>query len=300
MKKAVITGASCALGRQIVQSLQGQGWDTVSVVRRRGTNEIRGEILELDMTDYGTLADRLGSFDCLVHLAWNGTRGSARMDRPQQQRNMQCGILAVSSAIDAGCKRVVIAGSQAEYGPHDNIISEEDECYPDSEYGKAKLGQFHKTAELCEAAGVEYCEPRFFSLYGPDDYPESMIMSTLKKMLSGAPCELTQGVQMWDYLYYSDAVDALYRLCTGSCRSGAYNVGSGDSRQLLSYIEEMARITDTKSELLFGAIPYPSTGIVSICPDISKLRRELDWRPQVTFDEGIRRLIDFIRAAESK
>ncbi len=75
--------------------------------------------------------------------------------------------------------------------------------------------------------------------------------------------------------------------CVEACPNGVYNFGSGDVRQLREYVLEMARITKTGSELLFGAIPYPPTGMVSLWPDISKLKRELHWTPSYSFEAGI-------------
>ena len=121
-----------------------------------------------------------------------------------------------------------------------------------------------------------------------------MIMSMLRSMLENKPCELTQGIQMWDFLYIDDAIEALYRLCTQGCPNGVYNFGSGDVRQLKDYVLEMAQITHTESELRFGVIPYPKTGMVSLWPDVSKLEKELGWHGSRTFADGIRIIIDRI------
>ena len=103
---------------------------------------------------------------------------------------------------------------------------------------------------------------------------------------------------MWDFLYIDDAIEALYRLCTQECPNGVYNFGSGDVRQLKDYVLEMAQITHTESELRFGVIPYPKTGMVSQLkltePDVSKLEKELGWHGSRTFADGIRIIIDRI------
>lgn len=289
MKKMLLTGATSLIGRNLIP-LARDAWEITAVVRP-GTAADRipdgVRLLELDMADYARLGELAGPCDCLVHLAWNGTRGAQRMDVSRQTENLRCSLAGLRSMLQVGCKRVVTAGSQAEYGPHTEQISEETPCSPNTEYGKAKLAFYQKTAELCQTAGVEYREPRFFSLYGPGDYDGTMVISILRDMLANRPCRLTQGVQNWDFLYLDDATSALYRLCTCACPNGVYNFGSGDVRQLKDYVLEMARITETGSELQFGAIPYPPTGMVSLWPDISKLKRELDWTPAYSFEDGI-------------
>lgn len=287
--KIVVTGANSFIGENLCKRLQSEKHDVVAVARKEIALNIPN--IKMPLNEYSCIGDITGPCDCFVHLAWNGTRGSTRMDQALQEQNCEYSLQGVRSMIAAGCKCIVTAGSQAEYGPHNEQINENSECHPNTEYGKAKLKFYNETAKLCESAGVKYREPRFFSLYGPDDYEGTMIMSMLRSMLEKKPCELTQGIQMWDFLYIDDAIEALYRLCTQECPNGVYNFGSGDVRQLKDYVLEMARITRTESELRFGAVPYPKTGMVSLWPDVSKLEKELGWHAEKTFSMGIKSII---------
>lgn len=294
--KIVITGANSFIGKKLAKRIEKLGWETVLVVRK-GRNSNAGKnfrIIELPMEEYGRLGSLAGPCDCFVHLAWNGTRGESRMDAAQQRKNVEYSLRGVRSMFSAGCGRIISAGSQAEYGPHSGQISEESGCRPNTEYGKAKLSFYERLAALCTQNGVAYKEPRFFSLYGPGDFSGTMILSILQDMLANRPCRLSECKQMWDYLYIDDAIDGLIRLCKDPCLDGVYNFGSGDARPLREYVEDMARLTQTKSELLYGAVPYPPTGMVSIWPDVSKLKRELHWEPKVSFEEGIRSILKSI------
>ena len=287
--KIVVTGANSFIGENLCKRLQSEKHDVVAVARKEIALNIPN--IQMPLNEYSCIGDITGPCDCFVHLAWNGTRGSTRMDQAMQEQNCEYSLQGVRSMIAAGCKCIVTAGSQAEYGPHNEQINENSECHPNTEYGKAKLKFYNETAKLCESAGVKYREPRFFSLYGPDDYEGTMIMSMLRSMLENKPCELTQGIQMWDFLYIDDAIEALYRLCTQECPNGVYNFGSGDVRQLKDYVLEMAQITHTESELRFVVIPYPKTGMVSLWPDVSKLEKELGWHAEKTFSMGIKSII---------
>ena len=296
--KIVITGANSFIGRRLAKETEKYGWETVLVMRpehAQGESVPNGRILSLCMEGYARLGELAGPCDCFVHLAWNGTRGDSRMDVARQKANLEYSLQGVRSMLATGCGRVVTAGSQAEYGPHKERISEESSCTPNTEYGKAKLEFFRKTAALCAETGTVCIEPRFFSLYGPGDFSGTMIISILQDMLAGRPCKLTEGIQMWDFLHIDDAVNALTALCYASCPDGVYNFGSGDVRRLRDYVEEMASITQTKSSLLFGAVPYPKTGMVSLWPDVSKLKRELHWKPRIAFADGIRSILDTMK-----
>ena len=299
--RLVITGANSFIGKRLAKKAAEQGDELLLIMRPGHKGEklpLGAQCLFLDFQEYSRLGELAGRCDCFVHLAWNGTRGEQRMDAARQHDNVRYSLEAVRSMLDAGCRRIITAGSQAEYGPHTGQITEESDCHPNTEYGKAKLTFYQEVSALCRCTGAECREPRFFSLYGPDDYKGTMIISTLRNMLRGHPCELTLGLQNWDFLYIEDAVEALYRLCTWNCPDGIYNFGSGDTRQLKDYILEMAQITGTDSELRFGSIPYPPTGMVSLSPNVSKLCRELKWAPKTAFAQGIGHVLEALNETE--
>lgn len=75
-------------------------------------------------------------------------------------------------------------------------------------------------------------EPRFYSLYGPKDFGGALINSTLKKMVDNKFCDLTECVQLWDFLYIDDAIDGLTRLIENGVADGVYNFVSGYSAPL--------------------------------------------------------------------
>lgn len=60
---------------------------------------------------------------------------------------------------------------------------------------------------------------------------------------------------------------------------------------LREYVENIARLTKIRSELLYGAVAYPPTGMVSTLSDVPKLKRERNWEPNVPFGEGIHSIL---------
>lgn len=292
--RVVITGANSFIGKRLQQRFLDKGWTVISVTRKIPNHLDSGvEFVTATMSDYKKLGELVGECDCLVHLAWNGTRGADRMDIQKQSENIAYSLDAVRSMLAAGCKKIITAGSQAEYGPHAECISEESSCCPNTEYGKAKLKFYDEASHLCQSYNAVCIEPRFFSLYGPEDYKDTMIISTLQKLLKKEECPLTQGIQMWDYLHVDDACDALAALCMGELiPGGVYNFGSGDVRPLKDYILEMDKICGGNGKLRFGAVPYPQTGMVSLWPDVSKLKNTLGWEPKISFEDGIRSILN--------
>lgn len=298
MKKILITGATSFIGVELIKQAVARGWQTIAVVRENSEkasllkNISNCTVCEININEYGRLGNIAGKADVFVHLAWNGTRGADRLDEAKQKSNYKYSMDAIKSALDAGIKKIILAGSQAEYGNCSGIISEATECNPNTAYGVYKLKLFNDASALCKTYGAHLKEPRFFSLYGIGDYENTLVISMLKKMLANEACDLTQCIQMWDFLYLPDAVGAVLDLCDKDCADGAYNFGSGDTRQLKEYVEEMKRITSSNSVLNYGAVPYPATGMVSIMPDISKLKKEIGWGASTSFEWGIRDILD--------
>lgn len=296
----LITGATSMIGLALEKELLERGHEIVAVARRE-SDELKAlarqgcvQTILCEMCDYKSLSSFVAEpVDVAVLLAWNGTRGQARNDVELHRQNTEYNLSLLPELFKLKCKKVITAGSQAEYGPHSERITENSECRPNTEYGKAKLAFYKKAEELCAEHGVICIEPRFFSLYGPNDYKDTLVSSTLRKMIAEEECQLTQGVQMWDYLYIDDACDALATLCERKdIPCGVYNFGSGDVRTLKDYILEMNEITGGNGILSFGAIPYPSTGMVSLWPDVSKLKEAINWTPKVKFGEGIKSILN--------
>jgi nucleoside-diphosphate-sugar epimerase len=309
--KILLTGATSFIGLRLTERLISGGNEVAAVIRPNSPNRSRVEnifshypeknliILESDMKHYSELPRIIEkeSFypDFVVALSWNGTRGSDRNDYGMQRKNYLANMELLRSANAMGCSGFMTAGSQAEYGPGRLNVSEKDECRPNTEYGKWKLKLYEDASVFCKENGMRLIEPRLFSIYGEGDYEGTLIYTALRKMLEGEDCHFTESTQMWDYLYIDDLVEGLFSLIDGNAPSGAYNMGYGSPRPLKEFILEMARITDTKSKLNFGTVPYPATGPVDVSPDISKIRNTTGWYPKVTFSEGIRRIIGSMR-----
>lgn len=287
----LITGATGFIGRKLVDLAVARNWQVTAVVRDKSAlHANKVNTLVADISEYSQLGKSVGSVDCMVHLAWNGVRGEKRLDNSLQRSNYEYSMKAIRSMVDAGCKKIILAGSQAEYGVCAGEILESTPCKPNTAYGYYKLKLYEDAMALCRQNGMKVKDARFFSLYGPGDYEKTAVMQCVRNMLMGKPCELTVCTQMWDYLYVDDAVRAVLSLCVSDCQDGAYNVASGDCRPLSLYIEEMKKVLNSNSELRYGAVPNTKAGPISICPSIKKITDATGWKPTVSFSEGVKQV----------
>lgn len=302
MEKIIITGATSFIGRHLVEELL-QNYKVIAIVRPNSEKmqflpkSDRLTIIQLDMNEYDKISEIIKEQgDIFVHLAWEGTRGESRNNEKIQRDNLENSLNALKCAVELNVKTFISAGSQAEYGPwiKEYTLSEEEKAYPNTEYGKFKLLFYQKAEKFCKEKNIKFVEPRFFSLYGPGDFDGTMIISTLKKMVKGEECNFTEAMQKWDFLYIDDAISGLRILMNPSVPGGIYNFGYGEDFPLKSYIERMHQMTGKKSQLNFGVVPYPKTGIVNVAPCVKKLK-QLGWKPKIDFKMGIAKVLDALK-----
>ena len=303
--KYVITGPTGAIGHALIGLLLSNG-DEVLAICHRGSKRIKTlpedenlKILELNLDEYcdfDKISRDFDDFDVFYHFAWNGTVGNSRNDADLQMKNISYSLDAVKLAYHLGCNTFIGAGSQAEYGRVDGFLNADTPAFPENGYGIAKLCAGQLTRLLCEQKGIKHIWTRILSIYGPFDGENSMIISSLKKMLSNQEVNFTKCEQKWDYLYSYDAARALLLLSDKGINGKTYVLGSGNCKELKCYIDEMLRECDSDSIANFGAIPYSDKQVMHLCADINELTKDTGFIPEVDFKDGIKNTVDYVKS----
>jgi len=300
MKNVVVTGATSFIGVHIIKEYLKNNCAVIAVVRpnskkldRLPKNNLL-TVLEIGMEKIERLIEKIEikKIDIFYHLAWDGVRVPYRDDAILQNENYNCAVNTMNVAKLLGCDTFIGAGSQAEYGKCVGKISENYPAKPVTEYGKAKLKTYHALRKIAKENSIKFIWARIFSVYGIYDYKETLVMSTLCKMIRDESIQLTQCVQSWDFIYVEDLARAMYLIENTSCMEGIYNIASGKSRQLKEFVIDMKNICKSKSELQFGAIPYNDEGIAGFEPRVDKLKQNIEWSCNVNFKEGINRILE--------
>lgn len=222
MKRAVITGATGAIGMALINELI-QNNIEVLVICREGSNRNNRipkhplvSVINCSLEALGNIQNSTSKkYDVFYHFAWNGTFGSSRNDMYLQNQNVKYALDAVNAAHIFGCHTFIGAGSQAEYGRVEGMLKAITPAFPENGYGIAKLCAGQMTREAAHQLGMKHIWTRILSVYGPYDGDKTMIMSTIDKLKTGITPQFTKGEQMWDYLYSGDAGRA-FRLI-GEC-----------------------------------------------------------------------------------
>lgn len=302
IKRVIITGATGALGTALVKELIENNIEVLVICRegsKRNGNIPESPIVQkiyCDLDDLATLRNDTGKeYDVFYHFAWNGTINPYRNDMHLQNQNVKYALDAVDCAKRFGCKKFVGAGSQAEYGRFEGILESSTPCFPENGYGIAKLCAGQMTREHAHQIGLEHVWVRILSLYGPNDGAQSMVMSTINKLLNGEIPQFTKGEQLWDYLYSGDAARAFYLLGDKGIDGKTYVLGSGQAKPLAEYIKIIRNAVNPGAEFVLGTIPYSPKQVMHLQADISVLKKDTGFEPVIDFEEGIKQIIMIIK-----
>lgn len=300
-KSYIITGATSMIGISLCQYISSLNGNMVYAVCREGSTGLNKlpandqiKVIFSDLKNISNIANKFGHADVFINLAWTNTDHEGRNDAILQGINVDYAKEAIRIAALNGCKLFVEAGSQAEYGFIQDMITEETPCNPELEYGKAKLRVLNEGSVLCDSLGLKYLHLRIFSTFGENDRPWTLIMSAIDKMLKNQNLELSSCTQSWNYLYVTDCVKQIVLLCEylinkPNFKSGVYHIASKDTRPLKDFINEMKSVLNSSSTMQYGSV-IPSKQ-VSLNPSVAKTENAIGFITEVSFAEAIKIIV---------
>jgi nucleoside-diphosphate-sugar epimerase len=296
MQKIIITGATGMIGSALTKQALEQDIEVVCIIRK-DTNRLdnipkseKVKVMFANLSEYVAL-DLSGKYDVFFHLAWDRTSGISRDDVDIQLKNIQYTIDAVCLANRFGCSVFVGAGSQAEYGIVSEPLRSDTPINPQSGYGIAKYAAGKLSRLLCAQHGIRFNWLRILSVFGPLDGAHTLIMYTINELRVGHSSEFTKSEQIWDYLYSDDAARALLAIGNKGIDGKVYPLGSGNRRRLSEYLESLRDIVNPFGILQFGKKEYYPHQPMFLCADISELTADTGWKPEITFEEGIKKIL---------
>lgn len=300
MKNVIVTGATGMIGASMIEQMVKDDLKVTAIVRPNSAkrkNLIEHEninVVECDIESLSALRDVLkAEYDTFYHFAWDGTYGDSRNDTMLQERNVRNTLEAVELAHTLNCTVFVGAGSQAEFGFVEGELSDQIPKNPVTGYGIAKYAAGKLSAIMCEGYGMRQSWGRIVSTYGPRDNSYTMVMSSIIGMLKGERMSFTKGDQIWDYVYGGDCSRAFYLIGKYGKHGKAYTIGSGKSRPLKEYITAIRDTVAPSLEIGIGERDYYPNQVMKLTADISDLTADTGFEPEVSFEEGIKRTIEW-------
>ena len=285
------------IGTALTEQLLSEGAFVTALLRHgsNGLSHIKDKNLTVEYCDLSQIENFTSDirYDVFFHLGWASTFGEERNDTLTQVKNIEYSLRAAELAKRVGCSVFVSAGSQAEYGIKSEPLDSRTATDPFSGYGIAKYASGKLLSIMCRQNGIRHCHARILSVYGERDRDATLISTCVDMMLRGESPSLTGCEQMWDYIYSGDAAKALSLIAEKGKDGAVYCVGSGTCRPLKEYVEAIRKETGFTGDIGYFKKPYSDRQVMYLCADIKELSDDTGFVPTVSFEEGIKRTVEF-------
>lgn len=253
-----------------------------------------------DITDAHAVMDALPeNCEAIVHFA-----AESHVDRSilSAAEFVRTNVLGTQVLLDAARARKVgrfLHISTDEVGgdiPEPRYFAEGDQLEPNSPYAASKAGAEHLVRAAHHTFGLDTVITRTSNNYGPFQFPEKLLPLAISKALNNEPIPVYgDGMQVRDWIHVEDNCRALLLVLARGKAGETYHIGGGNTLPNSAVLRMLLRILDRPESLL-----TPVTDRLGhdrrYAVDWSKIRREFDWTPEIPFEEGLRRTVDWYRA----
>ncbi|HXC28737.1 MAG TPA: dTDP-glucose 4,6-dehydratase [Stellaceae bacterium] len=171
---------------------------------------------------------------------------------------------------------------------------------PNSPYAASKAASDHLVRAWHETFGLPAVISNCSNNYGPFHFPEKLIPLAILKAMHGEPIPVYgKGDNVRDWLYVEDHARALYTILTEAKPGQSYNIGCDGERKNIEVVTQICTLLD---EMLPDSPYRPHAKLITFVADrpahdrryamdAAKLRRDLGWAPQESFDSGLRKTV---------
>lgn len=301
MKRAIISGGDGFIGSYTTKYFLEQGMEVLvlgrAIVPKRLEKHPNLTYINCDIGDTYKLCDMIesGIYDTFVHFAWQASAGSERMDYHLQMQNALNTVECMKMAKELGCQRFVCAGSIME--KEVTAVVEDQGSRPGMAYiyGMGKYMAHCLCKSVAADIGIDLLWPMITNAYGVGELSPRMINTTLRKIINGEPLQFTAATQNYDFVYVTDVARAFYLVAENGRPFCEYIIGSGNARPLKEFLIEMRRSVAPDRECLFGDIPYTGKNMPLEAFDTSQTEKDCGFYPEVSFADGIKMTMDWLR-----
>ncbi len=309
MSHYLVTGGAGFIGSHLVHELAQRGervtvLDNLSAGKVENLRDVwqRIQFIEGDIRDLGTVRRAVAGVDYVLHqAALRSVPLSIEDPATYHEVNASGTLNVLLAARDAKVRRVVMASSSSVYGDTERLPQQEDQpTRPISPYATTKLLTERYGQLFTDCYGLETVALRYFNVFGPRQDIGSQYAVVIPKFITAimageAPPIHGDGQQTRDFTFVANVVEANLRAAVAPGVAGeVFNIACGQAHSVLELAERINAILGTSVAPRF--LPKRQGDIVHTRADVTKARQRLGCQFAVSFDEGLRRTVEWFAA----
>lgn len=308
MNRYLVTGGAGFIGSHIVEALLNEGhfvrvfdnFDTGSK-SNLPPNAENLEVLEGALENFNAIRNAMKDIQYVMHQGARGAVPRSIQDPEGTHRANVTGTLNVLiAAREASVQRVVCASSSSVYGETPILPKHEAMLpAPKSPYAVSKLVSEYYCSVFQNVYGLETVSLRYFNIYGARQNPNlqyaAVIPIFIRNMLALKPCTIYgDGEQTRDFTYVRDCVKANLLACHERSAAGdVYNIACSYPITVNELFRSLSVILNYNIPPIYE--PARPGDIKHSYADISKAQQKMNFQPESTFEEGLRKTVDWYR-----
>jgi nucleoside-diphosphate-sugar epimerase len=309
MAEYLVTGGAGFIGSHLTEELVRRGHtvrvaDSLITGKRSNLDHISGvEFLEGDLADLAFARRAVDGVQYVLHqAAIPSVPRSVKDPITSHRANVDATLNVLVASRDAGVRRLVFAGSSSAYGNTPTLPKREE--MPDSPlspYALQKVMGEQYLQMFTQLYDLETVSTRYFNVFGPRQDPSSPYSGVISVFATAllenrSPKIYGDGEQTRDFTYVANVVEGVLRACDAPKASGeVINVATGGRISLNELFRTMRTLAGGTVEPTY--VDPRSGDVRDSQADISKARRILGYEPSVSFEEGLRRTVQWYRGA---
>lgn len=304
MKKVILTGATGFVGNAVLKELIKNDVYVIAVSRSENPKNIPDsklvKYISCDLSEMEKLESKITDrdIDTFYHFAWNGSAGPARADTKLQLKNAQWTIDSLNVAKKIGCKRFVVAGSIMEHETVAATYTQGNRPGLGYIYGSGKLVAHTMAMSVANNIGIDLIWAEITNAYGIGELSPRMVNTTLRKVIRKEIPQFTAGTQNYDFVYIDDVARAFYLIGKNGKPFNDYVIGSSTAKPLRDFLLEMKDSVAPDLDFIFGDIPFTGINLPLEKFDCSKTEKDTGFRAEISFAEGTKRTINWLKEVE--
>ncbi len=312
--KILVTGAAGFIGSHVAQHLLQRGAEVVGLdnfapnySRARKEANLKEyaahehfTFVEADIRQAQTVCDLFEAhkFDRVVHLAAMGNVRYSVEHAPEYVAvNIGGTVNLLEAARRAGTRYFVFASTSSVYGNAAiPFVETEAVARPLAPYPATKIACEVMAHTYHVAFGLKCTGLRFFNVYGPRGRPDMMPYEFTRKIVAGETLRVfAEGRPERDWTYIDDIAGGVMAAIDAGFDYEIFNLGRGPPIGLSRFIEIIERLVERKASI--QPAPLPPTEPLITYANIEKAGRLLNYRPQTSIDEGLRKFYEWYQHA---